>query len=153
MLISWHLSVPSIRGKPLQSSRPCMTRISSPTFSPLNSGQATAILDEDLFRKVTMTFSPLNSGQATAMLQLALCSMCPPVFQSPQFGASHCNVLHKQASSLCPSIFQSPQFGASHCNRASVEKKNPMFRRIGRKRPFVVALSTSILSDATTQYT
>src|SRR6266496_2088278 len=83
-LNAFALSVPSIRGKPLQ-------------YNSLNT-------------KVWRIgpFSPLHSGQATAI---------PSFVRLPN---------------QYP-LFQSPPFGASHCNRASVEDKKPVFRRFGER--------------------
>src|SRR6266496_2946047 len=102
------LSVPSIRGKPLQYSFvPLLSWVivlSVPSIrgKPLQLG---TLSDEE---SVIRTFSPLHSGQATAM--------------------SKCFSLSQPSC-----VFQSPPFGASHCNRASVEDKKPVFRRFGER--------------------
>src|SRR6266496_631344 len=110
------LSVPSIRGKPLQSCDVCDILTIIDPFSPLHSGQATAIFDKRLstvesrfFQSppfgashcnlligmlavvIGMSFSPLHSGQATAIPQIPQIGYPILLFQSPPFGASHCN--------------------------------------------------------------
>ncbi len=85
------LSVPSIRGKPLQYNSSGYKGVSKRAFSPLHSGQATAIA-------------------IIVDLSFLACD-----FQSPPFGASHCNDV-KIEYRLVEDIFQSPPFGASHCN-------------------------------------
>src|SRR6266496_4274802 len=85
------LSVPSIRGKPLQFSFvPLLSWVivlSVPSIrgKPLQLG---TLSDEE---SVIRTFSPLHSGQATAMSKCFSLSQPSCVFQSPPFGASHCN--------------------------------------------------------------
>src|SRR6266536_276191 len=90
--------------------------------------------------QIPSTFSPLHSGQATAIRQFIFCDLSRYTFQSPPFGASHCNYfpcsqpsrrLHLSVPSIrgkplqCQDqaqralrqrVFQSPPFGASHCN-------------------------------------
>src|SRR6266496_1228680 len=63
------LSVPSIRGKPLQSDCLVSTSFSERSFSPLHSGQATAmpLCQNAPTMLSTASFSPLHSGQATAI--------------------------------------------------------------------------------------
>ncbi len=90
------LSVPSIRGKPLQLSRQSASPTHLESFSPLHSGQATAIESRSPHRdpcgdfqsppfgashcnqvamlhdvRLLFAFSPLHSGQATAMAKRA----------------------------------------------------------------------------------
>src|SRR6266487_2681757 len=62
------------------------------------------------------TFSPLHSGQATAMYIFTFSGALASDFQSPPFGASHCNSLLMTLTPNATSTFQSPPFGASHCN-------------------------------------
>src|SRR6266496_1417435 len=66
-LNAFALSVPSIRGKPLQynSLNTKVWRIAP--FSPLHSGQATAIQFRATAILGDRPFSPLHSGQATAI--------------------------------------------------------------------------------------
>src|SRR6266496_798921 len=135
-----YLSVPSIRGKPLQLAGPIALICKSRSFSPLHSGQATAILHSLCTKRLNLffqsppfgashcnnihrpalpgvpqlsvpsirgkplqflpwpswpspnlTFSPLHSGQATAMMMAPSIAVTLAIFQSPPFGASHCN--------------------------------------------------------------
>ncbi len=94
----------------------CCTAICVSPFSPLHSGQATAITSlivsalnafalsvpsirgkplqyNSLNTKVWRIgpFSPLHSGQATAIPSFVRLPNQYPPFQSPPFGASHCN--------------------------------------------------------------
>src|SRR6266536_126690 len=83
------LSVPSIRGKPLQSN------------------QWHSVLQESL------PFSPLHSGQATAIGRPDSLDLQEQIFQSPPFGASHCNLaflMHETPESVLsvPSIRGKP---------------------------------------------
>ena len=112
------LSVPCHRGKPLQSKDTSVKRSVRATFSPLPSGQASAIAS--VFRlasSLSETFSPLPSGQASAIrtrqtgpagachlsvpchrgkplqsIEVATARLVLPFFQSPAIGASLCNV-------------------------------------------------------------
>jgi len=138
------LSVPSIRGKPLQFPVLTVAVIEALPFSPLNSGQATAMLStspwcaasaalsvpsirgkplqcQSIHASISTErpFSPLNSGQATAITQARDWQALRIYFQSPQFGASHCNLVEILEHVQAKIAFQSPQFGASHCNTTS----------------------------------
>src|SRR5437867_2100819 len=74
-----YLSVTSLRSKPLQS----------------------AIDDERYKQYPYQPFSPLHSGQATAISPRVTRSSIVQFFQSPPFGASHCNG-HRSPSELSP---------------------------------------------------
>src|SRR6266581_949514 len=69
------------------------------------------------------SFSPLHSGQATAIFKSQAEKIFVFRFQSPPFGASHCNVTVKAGVTSIDN-FQSPPFGASHCNQ--VRRKRAM---------------------------
>src|SRR6266487_11893 len=98
--------------------------------------------------RLVWSFSPLHSGQATAIGFATAVLAKSDVFQSPPFGASHCNLpstlveaRHNRLSvpyirgkplqsdfqdsqEEVPSAFQSPPFGASHCNfRVLIDNK------------------------------
>src|SRR6266496_2438678 len=66
-------------------------RITRRPFSPLHSGQATAMKMHALALSAIDPFSPLHSGQATAIPQIPQIGYPILLFQSPPFGASHCN--------------------------------------------------------------
>src|SRR6266496_4200777 len=134
------LSVPSIRGKPLQLDNSFFVICLVIPFSPLHSGQATAITFHVLSLHDGYIFQspPFGASNCTGSSISRTYQECH--FQSPPFGASHCNVriklsehygkesfspLHsgqatamvRATRSIAPNfLFQSPPFGASHCN-------------------------------------
>src|SRR6266487_5969100 len=51
------------------------------------------------------SFSPLHSGQATAIIQDSPGKQLIVAFQSPPFGASHCNLICFCCTAICVSPF------------------------------------------------
>src|SRR6266496_3862160 len=86
------LSVPSIRGKPLQFETDISSDEQDDVFQSPPFGASHCNLRQISAPTNRMTsFSPLHSGQATAITRHNQPEDAPPSFQSPPFGASHCN--------------------------------------------------------------
>src|SRR6266496_2522422 len=85
-------------------------------FSPLHSGQATAIKMPVTAAQLVATFSPLHSGQATAIGCIGGARPDTQGLSVPSIRGKplQCDIAYLQR--LLKEGFQSPPFGASHCN-------------------------------------
>src|SRR6266496_1660961 len=85
-------------------------------FSPLHSGQATAIKMPVTAAQLVATFSPLHSGQATAIGCIGGARPDTQGLSVPSIRGKplQCDIAYLQR--LLKERFQSPPFGASHCN-------------------------------------